>query len=208
MTQGADTAAFRAVLDSVFAAPAYRWAEEPGFLTTLRRWWRALGEWLDGLRVGNPLAVRAMIVVMLLLLLLVLAHAVYVTYQTLRGAVRAPDAPVGSASAAMKTASWYEREADRAAAEGRMLEALQLAFTALALRLDADGVLRYHPSMTPAECARAARVTEADRLRLRALVGTLYQHAFAGAPCALDDYRRWRAASDAAWQALPSAAAH
>ena len=51
---------------------------------------------------------------------------------------------------------WYYREADRAAAEGRINEALQLAFVGLALTLEAQGLLRYHPSKTPAECAREA----------------------------------------------------
>ena len=46
----------------------------------------------------------------------------------------------------------------RAAAEGRLAEALQLAFVALALTLEGQGSLQYHPSKTPAECAREARL--------------------------------------------------
>jgi hypothetical protein len=208
MTQAPDTAAFRAVLDSVFAAPAYRWADTPGFLLALRRWWHQLGDWLDGLRMGSPLAFQFVIAVCLLGLLFIFAHAVYVAYRTVRGSARAGRAADLSSPVMVGDAAWYDREADCAAADGRLLEALQLAFAALALRLDAQGLLRYHPSMTPAECARAARLTDSDKQRLRGLVGTLYTHVFAGAPCGLDDYRRWREASTASWQALPHAAAH
>lgn len=208
MIQAPDTAAFRAVLDSVFAAPAYRWAETPGFLVVLRQWWRRLGDWLSGLQAGSPMLFRLMVTACLLALLVILAHAVYVGYRTFRGAGRVADTGDRSLPLVVGDASWYEREADRAAAEGRLLEALQLAFAALALRLDAQGLLRYHPSMTPAECAKAARVTDVDRARLRSLVGTLYSHVFAGTPCGLDDYRRWRETSAASWQTLPHATAH
>jgi len=206
--QAPDTAAFRAVLDSVFAAPAYRWAETPGFLVAFRRWWHRLGDWLEGLRIGNPMVFRFLIAVCLLGLLLIFAHAVYVAYRTIRGSERAFDGANASSAAVVGDAAWFDRAADRAAAEGRLLEALQLAFAALALRLDAQGVLRYHPSMTPAECATAARLTDTDRQRLRGLVGTLYTYVFAGAPCGLDDYRRWREMSAASWQGLPHATAH
>ena len=87
------------------------------------------------------------------------------------------------------------READRAAAAGRIAEALQLAFVGLALTLDGAGLLRYHASKTPAECAREARLAAEDRERLRGLVRALYGTSSAGGPCAPDDYRRWREAS-------------
>lgn len=204
--QAPDTAALRAVLDSVFAAPVYRWAETPGFLTVLRQWWHRLGDWLTGLQAGSPAIFRLVVVVCLLGLLLIFAHAIYVAYRTVRGGARVADAGDASSPAVVGDAAWYDRAADRAAAEGRLLEALQLAFAALALRLDAQGLLRYHPSMTPAECATAAQLTDADRQRLRVLVGTLYTYVFAGAPCEPDDYRRWRETSAASWQT--HAAAH
>ena len=69
---------------------------------------------------------------------------------------------------------------------------MQLAFVGLALTLDAQGLLRYHASKTPAECAREARLTREDRERLRSLVRALYAHVFGGHPLAADDYRRWR----------------
>jgi hypothetical protein len=101
-------------------------------------------------------------------------------------------------------AAWYLHEADRAAAEGRMAAARQLGFVALALTLEAQGLLRYDPSKTPAECAREARLARDDRDRLRALVQALYGHAFGGAPFGADDYRRWRADIAAPWHAAAS----
>jgi len=67
--------------------------------------------------------------------------------------------------------------------------------------LDRQGLLRYHASKTPAECAREARLAGADRERLRQLVGALYAHVFGGTPCGTDDYRRWRQEIARPWHA-------
>ena len=120
----------------------------------------------------------------------------------MRGARPPPTRPRPAARpSARRDAAWYLREADRAAAAGRIAEALQLAFVGLALTLDGQGLLRYHASQTPAECAREARLAAEDRERLRALVRTLYGHVFGGRPCAPDDYRRWRETSAGPWHA-------
>ncbi len=186
------------MLDSVFAAPAYRWAEEPAPYRVLRRLWQQLGEWLEGLRIGNPLVFRILIGVLLVVSMLVLLHAVWVVLTTVRGSV-ATAGPVPSREP--RDATVYRRMADQAAAEGRIVEALQLAFMALALTLEGQGALRYHPSMTPAECARQARLTRPDGERLGTLVRSLYAHAFGGVPCDADGYRRWRDATDPPWHA-------
>jgi len=44
----------RAVLDSVFAAPEYRWVERPNPLAFLNRWWRLLAEWLQRIQERHP----------------------------------------------------------------------------------------------------------------------------------------------------------
>jgi hypothetical protein len=82
-----------------------------------------------------------------------------------------------------------------------MGDALQLAFVGLALTLDARGLLRYHPSKTPAECVRDARLAGDDRERLRELVRSLYAHAFGGRPCGSEEYRRWRGVIAGPWHA-------
>ena len=170
------------MLDSVFASPAYRWAEEPPLLRLLREWWDRLTGWLDGLRAGNPAAFR--------LFVFACSSRWCWCWRTARGSCggrcAAPPPPDEAAPrpprARSRDAAWYFREADRAAAAGRTGDALQLAFVGLALTLDAQGLLRYHASKTPAECAREARLAREDRERLRALVRALYAHVFGGRP--------------------------
>jgi len=194
-------AAFRSALDSVFAGPAYRWADTPPVLRLMREWWDRLVSWLETVRVGNPAAFRLFVFALLVALVLVLAHGAWVVWRTVRGAGELDDdAPTGAARE-RRDPAWYFREGDRAAAAGRMAEALQLAFVGLALTLDGQGLLRYHPSQTPAEVARAARLAGQDRERLRGLVQGLYGHVFGGRPCAPDDYRRWRESSAGPWHA-------
>jgi hypothetical protein len=190
------TERLRAALDTVFAGRAYRWAREPAPSRLIREWWDRLSEWLRTLRADNPLVFRLLI----LALMLILAHVAWLVWRTVRGA-QAADAAAPSTTTERRDADWYGRAADRAAAEGRIAEALQLAFVALALGLDRQGLLQYHASKTPAECARDARLVPADRERLRGLVRTLYLHAFGGRPAALDDYRHWRAAGAEPWHA-------
>jgi hypothetical protein len=98
-------------------------------------------------------------------------------------------------------AEWYDREADRAASEGRWRDALQLRFVGLALTLDAQGLLRYHPSKTPAECVRDATLAGEDRERLRGIVSTLYIHVFGSRSISPDEYRRWCDAGALSWHA-------
>jgi hypothetical protein len=191
----------RAALDTVFAGRPYRWAREPAPSRLVREWWERLADWLRGLRSDNPLVFRLLILALLLALVLILAHAAWLVWRTVRAA-RSLDAgePV-AAAAEPRDAEWYGRAADRAAAEGRLAEALQLAFVALALGLDRQGLLQYHASKTPAECAREARLAPADHERLRGLVRTLYLHVFGGRPVAPEDYRHWRAVGAEPWHA-------
>lgn len=200
--QGPDAGLFRETLDRVFADPAYRWAEDPALLRWLREAWDRLGAWLLGLRSDNPLVYRLLVLGLLLTLLTILAHAGYVVWRTARAAREMGREPRRE-SGEYRDAAWYSREADRAAGEGRLAEALQLAFVALALGLHDQGALQYHTSKTPAEYAREARLAEGDRERLGALVRALYAHVFGGRPLTPEDYRRWRAAGAPPWHAAP-----
>jgi hypothetical protein len=202
LVQGSpDPARLRRVLDTVFAAPSYRWVEEPGPLRFLREWWQRLGEWLESLRADNPAVFRLLILLLLAVLLLLLAHGTWVVWKTVRAGAGPPVDLSETAPGQSRDASWYYQQADRAAAEGRVTEALQLAFVGLALTLEGQGLLRYHPSKTPAECAREANLTGADRERLRSLVRALYAHVFGGRPCGADDYYRWRETGALSWHA-------
>jgi hypothetical protein len=191
----------RAALDAVFGGRQYRWAREPAPSRLVREWWDRMSEWLRALRADNPLVFRLLILALLLALVLILAHAAWLVWRTVRAARSEDAAEAPSAVPGPRDAEWYARAADRAAAEGRFAEALQLAFVSLALGLDRAGLLQYHASKTPAECARDARLAPEDRERLRGMVRTLYLHAFGGRPTALDDYRHWRAAGAEPWHA-------
>ena len=198
---GPSAATLRSALDSVFAGPAYRWADTPPVLRLMREWWDRLVSWLETVRVGNPAAFRLFVFALLVALVLVLAHGAWVVWRTVRGAAAPDDETAAGGARERRGPAWYFREADRAAAAGRMADALQLAFVGLALTLEGQGLLRYHASQTPAEVARAARLAAQDRDRLRGLVQHLYAHVFGGRPCAPDDYRRWREISAGPWHA-------
>jgi Domain of unknown function (DUF4129) len=160
-----------------------------------------VGEWLRGLRADNPLVFRLFILALLLALVLILAHAAWLVWRTVRAARSLEEGEPGVEPGEPRDAEWYARAADRAAAEGRLAEALQLAFVASALGLERQGLLQYHASKTPAECARDARLAPADRERLRGLVRTLYLHVFGGRPIGPEDYRVWRTALAEPWHA-------
>ena len=193
--------ALRAALDSVFASSAYRWASTPAPIRRMHEWWERLGQWLEGLRAGNPAVFRLLVAALLVALVLVLAHGAWVVWQTVRSGAEPDDSRSRPATREIRDAAWYFREADRAAVTVRTAEALQLAFVGLALTLDRQGLLRYDASKTPAECAREAHLAGADRERLRGLVRALYSCAFGGHPCDADDYRRWREDVGRPWHA-------
>ena len=192
---------YRAVLDSLFATEPYQWAPPSAVLRLISEWWDWLGAWVDGLKANNPLVFRIFLAVVLLAWLGIFLHAAWLVWLTVRGAARVERSVALPVTGERRDAEWYSRAADRAAAEGRLIEALQLAFVALALTLESQGLLQYHPSKTPAECARDARLAGTDRERLRALVRSLYAHAFGGRAMALDDYRRWRESGAGPWHA-------
>jgi hypothetical protein len=200
--QGAEAAErYRGVLDSVFATEPYQWTPPPPLLQLLTEWWGRLVAWLDGLRTDNPLLFRAILVALLLMWVVIFVHAAWLVWRTVRGAAHAERAPAPDVAGERRDAEWYSRAADRAAEAGRLTEALQLAFVALALTLEAGGLLKYGPSKTPAECARDARLGGADRDRLRSLVRTLYAGAFGGRAIGPEDYRRWREIGAGPWHA-------
>jgi hypothetical protein len=192
---------YRSVLDSVFATEPYQWVQPSAVLRLLSEWWNWLVVWLDGLKADNPLLFRIFLITLLLAWVGIFAHAAWLVWVTVRGAARADRSVALTIAGERHDAAWYSRAADAAAAEGRLGDALQLAFVALALTLEGQGLLQYHPSKTPAECAREARLVGSDRERLRALVRSLYAHAFGGREIAPEDYRRWRDAGAGPWHA-------
>ncbi len=201
LQSSADAERYRAVLDSVFARDPYQWTPPPPLLELLSDWWGRLIAWLEAVRTDNPLLFRIFLVAILAVWVGIFVHAAWLVWLTVRGAARSERAPLPAVAGERRDADWYSRAADRAAEEGRLAEALQLAFVAIALTLEAGGLLKYQPSKTPAECAREARLGPADRDRLRGLVRTLYASAFGGRALGLQDYRKWRELGAGPWHA-------
>ena len=191
----------RRLLDTVFESPAYAWRSDDATLNSIARWWRDLIAWISQMRAANPEAYRIFVAALIAVLLAILLHALWVFIRTLRGAAEPRDVAHPERVAERPDAAWHLRTADGLAAEGRCREALQHAFVSVALRLDEAGRVAYHPSRTPAEIAREARVGPAEGARLQAMVQSLYAAVFGGAPCGPNEYHAWRALADREWDA-------
>jgi len=191
----------RAALDSVFRSPAYEWRAPVLAISWIRDRWHALLNWLTAFRDVNPLVYRLLITLLVVALVGIILRAAWVLYRTLQSADAGADPDLATHLPVARDGAWFRAEADRLAGEGRFADAVQAAFVALARRLDGLGLLQYHPSKTPAECAREARLAERDEPRLRRLVMDLYRAAFGGGAFGAEEYRRWRAEADEAWHA-------
>ncbi len=190
----------RAALDTVFRAPAYDWVDVPRGPALLRHWWEVVRRWLEQLQSGHPTAFRAFIISLAVILSALLLHGILVALITARRAA-ARGEPAVTPAAPRRTAAGYFREADQLAAAGRYGEAMRVAFVGGALELDRREILRFHPSKTPADYVREARLAPDERDALRTLVNALYAVAFGGAACPPEEYRSWRAALGGSWHA-------
>jgi hypothetical protein len=84
--------------------------------------------------------------------------------------------------------------AEALARQGRYTEALAYRFVALVLDLDRQKLVTFHPSKTPAEYVREARLGESGRATLAGLVSRLYHHVFGAEPLDEQGYREFSAA--------------
>jgi hypothetical protein len=181
----------RAALDRAFADPAYRWVPPPRPLAWLEQRWTRFVDWFARIGAAHPTAQRLILAGAVVGLVAIFVHVTWVALRTFRYAT-ASDRSFGVAAPAPRDAAWFLAAADRLAAEGRTTEAIVTAFQALALELAAGAAVRYHPSKTPREYVREARLPPPERDLLGSLVDQLYGFAFAGIPCGPDDYRAWR----------------
>lgn len=182
----------RGVLDSVFAAPAYRWVEQKDAFAIVRRWYAEAQEWLRALRESNPFSYRLILYGMILLVVLIVLHALWVLYRTVGTSSRI-GATSSTPDTVRHTVVWFRHESERLAGEGKYAEAIQADFLALVLALDAWKVLRFHPSKTPAEYANESELPPQARAEFRELVHRVYGYAFARWPCGPAEYAQWRA---------------
>lgn len=191
----------RAVLDSVFRDPAYRWDAPSTELSWIQERWLALLGWLASLEGNHPGLYRVFIAALVVLLLVILGHGLWVLVRTVRAAQAPADAGTTVSGASVRDADWYWGEADRLAAAHRYADAAQLAFVALARDLDRRGLLQYQASQTPAEVARSARLSEESRGRLGSLVSRLYLAAFGGGEFGAAEWAGWREQARLEWHA-------
>lgn len=188
-----DPDSLAAVLRTVFAAREYHWV---GTSTSTAWVWllehvQRLLEWLEHLRLAFPVHYYILVGAMILLLTVMLAHLTWVVWLALR-----PPAGVGTPAimtGPVRDAAWHLAEALRLGAAGRFAEALAHRFLAAVLDLDGQHVLQFHPSKTPAEYAREARLDDVGRSELADLVASLYRHVFGGAPCDAAEWQRFDA---------------
>jgi hypothetical protein len=181
----------RAVLDSVFAAPEYRWVERPETYALLRRWLRIAQQWLLDVRETHPALFKLLLAGLVLLVIAIFLHAAWVFLQTVRAAGSAGPGALAP-PALRRDQPWYRREADRLAGLGRYAEAMQYDFLALVLALDAASLVRFHPSKTPGEYTREARLSPEALDQFRALVRDLYGYVFARRACGPREFEAWR----------------
>ena len=135
------------------------------------------------------------------LLAVILVHGGWVFYRMLR-ASRAPAREPGApASTVIRDQRWYEQRAEDLARAGRYAQAMQALFLAQVLTLDHRRILRFHPSKTPGEYAREARLPPPERQEFLGLVRVLYRYAFAGETCRPEDFQAWRLGLLREWHA-------
>lgn len=179
----------QAVLDSVFAAPAYQWEARSQPFAFLGRWLSWLVEHIVRWGREHPTALRVLFWAGVALLATVLIRAAWRISIGFRGPA---DGQAPAAVPVRRDAQWYRKEADRLQHEGRLLEAMQADFTALILSLEGRQVVRFHPSKTPQEYVREAALPEGPRAELRDLVWTLYRHLFGHEPVTAASVLAWR----------------
>jgi hypothetical protein len=189
--QQVDPDSLTAVLRAVFAAREYQWTGTSNTWAWLMEHFQRILDWLDTLRVVFPVHYYIVLGVLTLLLVAMLVHLTWVVWRSFRPALglAAPAVPTGP----VRDAAWHLAEAFRLGAAGRFAEALAHRFLAAVLDLDARRVVQFHPSKTPAEYAREARLDDVGRSELRDLVASLYRHLFGGAPCDAAEWRRFDA---------------
>lgn len=181
----------RATLDSVFAAPKYQWVARPHPWRWLLEQLRRLVAWFLWLQTAAPVVYWTIVVVALVVLVAIFVHGGWLMARTLRHAA-APDARAGLTAAERRDGAWYRAQALRLAAAGRFPDAMRAWFEGMILDLAVAGQVQWHPSKTPREYVREAKVGPADRDRLGALVDAVYAASFAGAAIGREEWDAWR----------------
>lgn len=190
----------RTVLDSVFANAAYAWHAVPAVAEPRWvRWLRDAIAWVAGLwhrLIGHGnVGFSALPWVLMGIGILLLVHGLLRVASSARVA---HDAALGHGTTPGRREddAWFRQRADTLAAEGRYAEAMVAAFHGVMWRLDQRGMVTHHPSRTPRELARDAKVGTSEGRTLSLLVGQLYAAAFGRLPIGPAQYADWLTALD------------
>jgi uncharacterized protein DUF4129 len=186
----------RRALAEVFARPQYRWVTGRGLAQWLLEQFARLLNWLAQAQQGHPAMFHALLIVLSVALLAILTHMGYVVWRVTRPTLRTPGALGAPGGLLPDDARAHRERADQLAAAGRYAEALAHRFVALVLELDRRSALQFHPSKTPAEYVREARLDGSGRASLGDLVTRLYAHVFGAIPCDAVGYREFVAEAD------------
>jgi len=194
----------RAVLESVFAEPAYDWRQRVDPLRWLVAGWNALTDWLAAFRDGNPVLYQWFLLGLTALLLMIVIHVAWTLVRTFQPAHQPSGPQHPRLEAERRDAAWYERRAEDLAVTGQYVAAIQAAWHALVMDLDARGLVRYRRAKTPGEYTLEPGLESADRDRLRRLVDDLYRFVFGRERCSEAEYLAWRSLAAGDWRAASS----
>ena len=181
----------RAAIDRIFAREEYNWAEPAGPWEWIRRQFLALVAWFDHLESTNPTLFTALLAVMITILVVLVVHLGVVAFHAATARIELGDAAPLAPSPRV-TPEALEQEAEAMARAGRYADAVGVIFHAMLVTLQSRDAVRYHPSKTPAEYVREARLHDSGVSALSDLVRRLYGHLFAGEQCSQVDWERFR----------------
>jgi hypothetical protein len=185
LVQGIPADSVRHAVREVFARSAYQWAPTHRPLG----WFRDLLAWFNRFGTDYPVGSQVVFWICLVLLIALLVHLGFTIWRIYRVTVRQPAPGIPQALTVPLDARAHLDRAAALARAGRFTEALAHRFAALLLELDRADALKFHPSKTPAEYVREARLSTEERSALSVLVARLYQHVFGMAPCDEQCYR-------------------
>jgi uncharacterized protein DUF4129 len=190
----------RRALAEVFARPEYSWVPRFNLGDWMREQLLRLFDWIGRQQTAHPAAFKVVLGILIAVLAGLLIHMGYVVWRITHPTVHTLPRAAGATGLRLEDARAHRERADELARAGRYAEALAHRFVALLLELERRCALTFHPSKTPAEYVREARLDESGRASLADLVARLYRHLFGAVPCDDATYREFGAAADAVFR--------
>lgn len=185
----------RNAVREVFARPDYDWGKVARPLHWFRDLWSRLRHWLDALTTQHPVGAKLLFWGALVVLVALVVHMGLTVWRIYRVTVKRPEAAGRGPAPVLVDGRAHLQRAEELARAGRYPEALAHRFVALLLELDRADALTFHPSKTPAEYVREARLGASGRATLAGLVSRLYHHVFGAEPLDEQGYREFGAAA-------------